>query len=42
MTSPAPEIPLGARVAVAAGLGYVRWTGSNPAFSAGKWVGIEL
>lgn len=42
MTTPAPEIPLGARVAVAAGSGYVRWTGVNPAFSAGRWIGIEL
>ncbi|KAL7423292.1 hypothetical protein Q5752_002593 [Cryptotrichosporon argae] len=42
MTSPAPEIPVGARVQVSAGVGVVRWTGSNPAFSAGKWVGVEL
>jgi dynactin 1 len=37
-----PEIPVGAKVAVTAGVGYVRWTGVNPKFSAGRWVGIEL
>lgn len=37
-----PEVPLGAKVQVSAGVGYVRWTGANPKFSAGKWVGVEL
>ncbi|WVQ65710.1 uncharacterized protein L199_003888 [Kwoniella botswanensis] len=37
-----PEAPIGAKVQVAAGVGYVRWTGSNPGFAAGKWVGVEL
>ena len=37
-----PEIPIGAKVQVSAGVGYARWTGSNPKFSAGKWVGVEL
>lgn len=36
------EVPVGAKVSVSSGVGYVRWTGSNPKFSAGKWVGIEL
>ena len=36
------EVPLGAKVQVTAGIGFVRWTGSNPKFSAGKWVGVEL
>ncbi|WVR06294.1 hypothetical protein IAU60_003324 [Kwoniella sp. DSM 27419] len=36
------EAPIGARVQVAAGIGHVRWSGSNPAFAAGKWVGVEL
>jgi dynactin complex subunit len=38
----APDIPVGARVSVTAGTGIVRWTGVNPKFSAGRWVGIEL
>ena len=33
---------MGASVRVAAGDGIVRWTGTNPDFAAGKWVGIEL
>nr|XP_019012815.1 dynactin 1 [Kwoniella pini CBS 10737]OCF51596.1 dynactin 1 [Kwoniella pini CBS 10737] len=37
-----PEAPVGAKVSVTAGIGYVRWTGFNPAFAAGKWVGVEL
>nr|XP_018262298.1 dynactin 1 [Kwoniella dejecticola CBS 10117]OBR84456.1 dynactin 1 [Kwoniella dejecticola CBS 10117] len=37
-----PEAPVGAKVSVTAGIGYVRWTGSNPGFAAGKWVGVEL
>ncbi|OCF42027.1 dynactin 1 [Kwoniella heveanensis CBS 569] len=36
------EAPIGAKVQVAAGIGHVRWTGSNPGFAAGKWVGVEL
>ena len=36
------EVPLGAKVQVAAGLGYVRWSGSNAKFATGKWVGVEL
>ena len=36
------EVPIGAKVLVSAGEGYIRWVGSNPKFSAGKWVGIEL
>jgi hypothetical protein len=36
------EIPVGARVTVTAGDGVVRWTGLNPPFAAGKWVGVEL
>ncbi|WVQ80521.1 hypothetical protein IAT38_002626 [Cryptococcus sp. DSM 104549] len=40
MTS--PEAPIGAKVQVSAGIGHVRWSGSNPAFAAGKWVGVEL
>ena len=36
------EVPVGAKVSVSAGIGYVRWIGANPAFSAGKWVGIQL
>lgn len=38
----AGECPVGASVRVAAGDGIVRWTGTNPDFAAGKWVGIEL
>ncbi|KAI9631947.1 dynein associated protein-domain-containing protein [Dioszegia hungarica] len=37
-----PEAPIGARVQVSSGIGHVRWSGTNPAFSAGKWVGVEL
>ncbi|WRT67723.1 uncharacterized protein IL334_004695 [Kwoniella shivajii] len=37
-----PEAPIGAKVQVSAGIGYVRWSGSNPPFAAGKWVGVEL
>ncbi|WOO77325.1 Dynactin, isoform [Vanrija pseudolonga] len=37
-----PEISLGTRVQVTAGIGTVRWTGTNPAFATGNWVGIEL
>ncbi|WWD18419.1 hypothetical protein CI109_102869 [Kwoniella shandongensis] len=37
-----PEVPIGAKVSVSAGIGHVRWTGSNPGFAAGKWVGVEL
>jgi dynactin 1 len=37
-----PEVPLGAKVQVTAGIGHVKWIGANPKFSAGKWVGIEL
>ncbi|ORX40158.1 dynein associated protein-domain-containing protein [Kockovaella imperatae] len=36
------EAPIGAKVQVTAGVGYVRWTGANPGFAAGKWVGVEL
>ncbi|RXK41589.1 dynactin 1 [Tremella mesenterica] len=36
------EVPIGAKVSVSAGIGIVRWTGSNPPFSSGKWVGVEL
>ncbi|KAK4685386.1 dynactin 1, partial [Tremellales sp. Uapishka_1] len=36
------EVPLGAKVSVSAGIGHVRWTGINPKFSSGKWVGVEL
>ncbi|WVQ96736.1 hypothetical protein IAU59_003843 [Kwoniella sp. CBS 9459] len=36
------EAPIGAKVQVSAGIGHVRWTGSNPGFAAGKWVGVEL
>ena len=36
------DVSVGFKVSVAAGIGYVRWVGSNPAFSAGKWVGVEL
>jgi hypothetical protein len=36
------ECPVGSRVRVAAGDGIVRWTGTNPDFAAGKWIGIEL
>ncbi|WVN86516.1 uncharacterized protein L203_101680 [Cryptococcus depauperatus CBS 7841] len=36
------EVPIGARVQVTAGNGYVRWTGTNPGFAAGSWVGVEL
>lgn len=36
------EVPIGARVQVTAGVGVVRWVGSNPPFAAGKWVGVEL
>ncbi|WWC88610.1 uncharacterized protein L201_003523 [Kwoniella dendrophila CBS 6074] len=36
------EAPIGAKVQVTAGIGHVRWTGSNPGFAAGKWVGVEL
>jgi dynactin 1 len=36
------EVPIGAKVQVSAGLGHVRWTGSNAKFAAGKWVGVEL
>lgn len=38
----AQEIPIGAKVRVNAGTGIVRWLGNDPAFAAGKWVGIEL
>ncbi|KAL1412932.1 hypothetical protein Q8F55_000681 [Vanrija albida] len=37
-----PEIPLGAKVQVTAGVGTVRWAGTNPPFATGNWVGIEL
>lgn len=37
-----PEVTVGARVEVTAGAGIVRWMGANPAFAAGKWVGVEL
>ncbi|TXT13518.1 hypothetical protein VHUM_00885 [Vanrija humicola] len=37
-----PEIALGARVQVTAGVGTVRWVGTDPAFASGNWVGIEL
>jgi hypothetical protein len=37
-----PEAPIGAKVQVSAGIGHVRWSGFNPAFAAGKWVGVEL
>ena len=36
------EAPIGAKVQVAAGVGYVRWSGANPKFASGKWVGVEL
>nr|KIR89490.1 dynactin 1 [Cryptococcus tetragattii IND107] len=36
------EVPIDAKVQVSAGIGYVRWTGANPGFAAGKWVGVEL
>lgn len=36
------EVPIGAKVSVGAGIGHVRWTGSNPKFSPGNWVGVEL
>jgi hypothetical protein len=36
------EVPIGAKAQVAAGIGHVRWTGTNPKFSTGQWVGIEL
>ena len=36
------EVPIGAKVSVTAGIGYVRWSGSNPKFSTGNWVGVEL
>ena len=40
-SSSSVNIPLGCRVRVAAGNGTVRFLGQT-AFSAGKWVGIEL
>ncbi|GMK57406.1 hypothetical protein CspeluHIS016_0402400 [Cutaneotrichosporon spelunceum] len=36
------DLPLGTKVRVNAGTGLVRWVGADPAFAAGKWVGIEL
>ncbi|KIR68423.1 dynactin 1 [Cryptococcus bacillisporus CA1873] len=36
------EVPIDTKVQVSAGVGYVRWTGANPGFAAGKWVGVEL
>lgn len=36
------DLILGSRVEVTAGPGILRWTGTNPAFAAGKWVGVEL
>ncbi|WVQ72856.1 hypothetical protein IAR50_002417 [Cryptococcus sp. DSM 104548] len=37
-----PEVPVGAKVQVSVGIGHVRWTGTNPGFALGKWVGVEL
>ncbi|ODO01512.1 hypothetical protein I350_06332 [Cryptococcus amylolentus CBS 6273] len=37
-----PEVPVGAKVQVSVGIGHVRWTGTNPGFAVGKWVGVEL
>lgn len=36
------EIQVGSKVRVNAGTGLVRWVGTDPAFAAGKWIGIEL
>lgn len=36
------DLLVGSRVQVSAGPGIIRWTGVNPAFAAGKWVGVEL
>jgi hypothetical protein len=36
------DLPLGTKVRVNAGTGFVRWAGTDPAFAPGKWVGIEL
>jgi dynactin 1 len=41
-TMATPEIPVGAKVQVSSGIGYVRWTGANPKFATGNWVGVEL
>lgn len=42
MTSQEVSIVVGARVQVTAGIGHVRWVGSNPKFATGRWVGVEL
>ncbi|KAJ9104313.1 hypothetical protein QFC19_003953 [Naganishia cerealis] len=38
----AGECTVGSRVRVAAGDGVVQWTGTNPDFAVGKWVGVQL
>jgi dynactin complex subunit len=37
-----PEILIGTKVEVASGTGVVKWTGANPKFATGNWVGVEL
>jgi hypothetical protein len=36
------DCAVGSRVRVSAGEGTVRWTGTNPDFAVGKWVGVQL
>ncbi|KAJ9123331.1 hypothetical protein QFC22_001530 [Naganishia vaughanmartiniae] len=38
----AVDCAVGSRVRVSAGDGTVRWTGTNPDFAVGKWVGVQL
>ncbi|CED83455.1 Microtubule-associated protein dynactin DCTN1/Glued [Phaffia rhodozyma] len=37
-----PDLIVGSQVTVSAGQGIIRWTGTNPTFAKGRWVGVEL